>query len=315
MTYIDLINRFWKVHEGNSFSAVEIGLYFKLLDIANKMHWEKEKLFIPMMRFQVELDACKSSVLKARKRLEEAGLIVVQSGHGNRQAAGYHINGVEELVQKKTVKVNNQMNEVEDKKKVATDCDTYHKRTDNHKDDHTDNLTQDPYIRLDQDKDQEIDTDQKMMNDHSGEDLSQERDEVVLDAEEIVQLFNGICHSLKKVHKLSPTTREKLNQRMKDFKTKAQWEAYFHKVAQSPFLCGPNQYGWHPDLFWLIKDEDTPKRIMAGKYDVRKPSKTTQKEISMSPYESYDPVRGACYTNADFGNDNDLVDELAGVVS
>jgi hypothetical protein len=54
---------------------------------------------------------------------------------------------------------------------------------------------------------------------------------------------------------------------------------------------------------------------MEGKYDSRKPSKNSQKEISMSPFEMYDPVRGACYTNPDFGNDNDLVDELGEVGS
>jgi hypothetical protein len=327
MSYIDLINRFWKVHEGNSFSSVEIGLYFKLLDIANKMRWQQEKLFIPMMRLQVELDACKSSILKARKRLEDAGLIVVQSGHGNRQSAGYQINGVEEIVQKDGVQMNQGLNESVNKKATInenqkkpeitneSDCVPYHGRTDNHKDDRTNDHTRDPYIRLDQDIDQEIDTDQmKMINDHSGEEISQERDEVVLDCEEIVQLFNRICSSLKKVHTPSPTIRDKLNQRKKDFKTKGQWEAYFRKVSQSTFLCGPNQYGWQPDLLWLIKDADTPKRILEGKYDSRKPSKNSQKEISMSPFEMYDPVRGACYTNPDFGNDNDLVDELAQVV-
>jgi len=284
MSYINLINRFWKVHEAYSFSSVEIGLYFKLLDIANKMRWEKEKLFIPMMRLQTELDACKSGVLKARKRLEEADLIVVQSGYGNRQSAGYQIVGVHE-----------------------TNCVPYHGRTDDHKDDRTNDHTRDPYIRLDKDKDQEIDTDQMkmMINDHSGEEVSQERENVVLDCEDIVQMFNRVCTSLKKVHTPSPTIREKLNQRMKDFKTKGQWEAYFRKVSQSTFLCGPNQYGWQADLLWLIKDADTPKRILEGKYDERDRGISGQ----------YDPVRGTCYTNPDFGNDNDLVDELAEVAS
>ena len=328
MSYIDLINRFWKVHEAYSFSAVEIGLYFKLLDIANKMRWEKEKLYIPMMRLQVELDACKSSVLKARKRLEEAGLIIIQSGQGNRQSAGYQINGVQEIVQKDGVQMNKDLNEPVNKKngmspatkksKIIheTDCVPNHGRTDDHKDDLTHDHTRDPYIRLDKDKDQEIDTDQmKMINDHSGEEVSQERNEGVLDCEDIVQMFNRVCTSLKKVHTPSPTIREKLHQRMKDFKTKGQWEAYFRKVFQSTFLCGPNQYGWQADLFWLIKDADTPKRILEGKYDSRKPSKNTQKRIFVSPFEMYDPVLGACYTNPDFGNDNDLVDELAQVQS
>src|SRR6056297_14818 len=149
MSYIDLINRFWKVHEAYSFSSVEIGLYFKLLDIANKMRWGKEKLFIPMIRFQAELDACKSSILKARKRLEDAGLIVVQSGHGNRQSAGYQINGVEDIVQKDGVQMNKGLNKPANKKDVVspgskksktiheTDCVPYHGRTDNHKGDLT----------------------------------------------------------------------------------------------------------------------------------------------------------------------------------
>src|SRR6056297_155470 len=212
MSYIDLINRFWKVHEANSFSAVEIGLYFKLLDISNKMRWQQEKLFIPMMRLQVELDACKSSVLKARKRLEDAGLICVQSGHGNRQSAAYQINGVEDVVQKDGVQMNQGLNKPVNKKATInesekkpeitneSDCVPYHGRTDNHKDDRTNDHTRDPYIRLDQDKDQEIDTDQMkmMINDHSGDEVSQDKDEVVVNAEEIVQLFNGIRTSLKK---------------------------------------------------------------------------------------------------------------------
>ncbi|MEA1884387.1 MAG: hypothetical protein U9N62_07720 [Thermotogota bacterium] len=319
MSYIDLINRFWKYHEAYSFSAVEIGLYFKLLDIANKMRWQQEKLYIPMMRLQTELDTCKSSVLKARKRLEDAGLIVIQPGHGNRQSAGYQINGVEDIVQKEGVQMNQGLNEPGNKKDGVspatkksktiheTDRVPYHGRTDDHKDDRTNDHTRDPYIRLYQDKDQEIDTDQMkmMINDHSGEEMSKERENVVLDCEDIVQMFNGICTSLKKVHTPPPTIREKLNQRMKDFKTKEQWEAYFTKVAQSTFLCGPNQYGWQADLFWLIKDSDTPKRILEGKYDERDRGISGQ----------YDPVRGACYTNADFGNDNDLVDELAEVAS
>src|SRR6056297_1221419 len=300
MSYIDLINRFWKVHEANSFSAVEIGLYFKLLDISNKMRWQQEKLFIPMMRLQVELDACKSSVLKARKRLEDAGLICVQSGHGNRQSAAYQINGVEEIVQKDGVQMNQGLNKPVNKKATNNESEKkleinnksdrvpYHGRTNERKDDLTNDHTRDPYIRLDQDKDQEIDTDQMkmMIKDHSGEDLSMERDEVVLDCEEIVQMFNRICTSLKKVHTPSPTIREKLHQRMKDFKTKGQWEAYFHKVAQSPFLCGPNQYSWQADFFWLIKDTDTPERILEGKYDERKQSKNTQKGILKKGYRS-----------------------------
>jgi len=323
MSYIDLINRFWKVHEAHSFSAVEIGLYFKLLDISNKMRWQQEKLFIPMMRLQVELDACKSSILRARKRLEEAKLIVVHSGHGNRQSAAYLINGVEAIVQKKGVQMNKGLNEPVNKNDVVspahrsaktineTDCVLSRGHTDDHKDD----LTHDPYIRLDQEKDQEIDTDQmKMINDHSSDDVSAEREDVVLEPEEIVQLFNLVCTSLKKAQP-SPTIREKLNQRAKDFKTKGQWEAYFRKVAQSTFLCGHNKYAWQADLFWLIKDADTPNRILEGKYDERGHGKAERNAVAMTPFESYDPVRGACYTHVDFGNDNDLVDELAQVVS
>jgi len=300
MSYIDLINRFWKVHEAVSFSAVEIGLYFKLLDIANKMRWQQEKLFIPMIRLQAELDACKSSILKARKRLEEAGLIVVQSGIGNRQSAAYQIVGVEA----KTIN--------------ETDCVLYHGRTGERKDDRTDDRTDDhtcdPYIRLDQDKDQEIDTDQMKMMDHSSDDVAEERADIVRDVKEMVQLFNLVCTSLKKALP-SPTIREKFNQRAKDFKTKGQWEAYFRKVAQSTFLCGHNQYCWQADLFWLIKDADTPQSIMAGKYDEREPAKHTQKRIDINPFESYDPVLGACYTQVNFGNDNDLVEAWAQGVS
>lgn len=42
MTYIEIINRFWKIHQFDHFSSAEIAVYFYLLNMANRNMWEDE---------------------------------------------------------------------------------------------------------------------------------------------------------------------------------------------------------------------------------------------------------------------------------
>src|SRR6056297_2543079 len=91
MTYIDYINYFWRMDEALGFSAVEAKLFLKLLDIVNKLHWKEDCLMIPMKRLMVAMDCSKNTILKARKRLIECGLIAVKPGNKNKSAACHRI--------------------------------------------------------------------------------------------------------------------------------------------------------------------------------------------------------------------------------
>ena len=87
MTYIDLINRFWKMNTEYTFSTAEIALYFKILDIANNLGW-KEPLSVSTKRLYLELDISRSTFFRARQRLCDAGLLKVKN-RGTRKAALY----------------------------------------------------------------------------------------------------------------------------------------------------------------------------------------------------------------------------------
>src|SRR6056297_1994657 len=91
MTYIDYVNYFWRMDEALTFSSVETKLFFKLLDIANKLYWKNDCLMIPMKKLLLALDCSKNTILKARKRLCKLGMIDVKPGNRNKQSACYRI--------------------------------------------------------------------------------------------------------------------------------------------------------------------------------------------------------------------------------
>lgn len=95
MTYIELVNRFWIVDEVAGFSGVETKLYFKLLDISNKLHWKKKTLTLPMINLMAVLKSSKNTIIKARERLAECGLITFKSDNAKKLCAIYTIVGVD----------------------------------------------------------------------------------------------------------------------------------------------------------------------------------------------------------------------------
>ncbi|MFW6248789.1 MAG: hypothetical protein ACOC4J_03360 [Bacteroidota bacterium] len=131
MTYLDLVNRFWDLDEAYNFTALEAKLYFKLLDIANKMYWKQKTLSIPMKKLQATLGVSKNTILKARKRLASTGLITFTPGQTSRCAAIYEIigfdcsrkeaelsffeqkNDADEVVQNQRVRMNKNLNDIE----------------------------------------------------------------------------------------------------------------------------------------------------------------------------------------------------------
>ncbi len=79
MSYIDLINRFWAIDLEATFSHTEVHLYFKLLEINNKLGWKNEFKY-PNTRLEVEVGMRTKSLINARQRLIDFGLIKYKKG-------------------------------------------------------------------------------------------------------------------------------------------------------------------------------------------------------------------------------------------
>ena len=91
MKYIDQINNFWRTQTESAFTPTEIALYFYLLHICNGLGW-KNPFTRANRRICADLDISENSMLKARRTLEEAGLIeYIRSGQGRRKFGSFTI--------------------------------------------------------------------------------------------------------------------------------------------------------------------------------------------------------------------------------
>lgn len=81
MNYIELINRFWILHEEYSFRPAEISLYFYLLKVNNSCGW-KPRFRHRNLKIESALDISFAVLKQARTHLAEAGLIEYVSTQG-----------------------------------------------------------------------------------------------------------------------------------------------------------------------------------------------------------------------------------------
>jgi DNA-binding transcriptional regulator GbsR (MarR family) len=89
MAYLDYINRFWALDIEANFTGTETKLYFALLDIANKLYWSKKELSLPTNKLLAILDCSRNTLVKAREKLMQVGLISYIKGVGNKKAGKY----------------------------------------------------------------------------------------------------------------------------------------------------------------------------------------------------------------------------------
>ena len=89
MNYIELINRFWLVDLEASFSHLETRLYFKLLEISNRLGWP-DGFKYPNSRLEAEVGTRTKNLIQARQRLIDHGLISYKKGT-TRNAGNYRL--------------------------------------------------------------------------------------------------------------------------------------------------------------------------------------------------------------------------------
>lgn len=84
MNYIELINKFWQIHEEHSFGPTEIALFFHLLDINNRCSW-KESFKRNNSKIEADLGISFNTLKNARNKLQQSFVIkfITQNGSPN----------------------------------------------------------------------------------------------------------------------------------------------------------------------------------------------------------------------------------------
>lgn len=90
MSYIDLINNFWRLNKEHSFTPNEKAVYFALLNKANELMWKNP---FNQSNGYLALDSGMSepAMIRARNTLKQKGLISYSSEVGRRHNTSYEI--------------------------------------------------------------------------------------------------------------------------------------------------------------------------------------------------------------------------------
>ena len=237
MTYIDLINRFWKIDLNYSFSHPEVHLYFKLLEIANRSGW-RGKLSVPNSRLCGMVGLTQASLIKARQRLIDTNVIVYEKGT-TRKAGKYIINP-------------DYFNNYSNKKDYFNKRSNSDSNSDSNLDSNSDSNQSNLYKKR-KDKDKEKSKDKEPSE--------------KIPYQEIIDLYNSVCgEHLPKIIKKTDKIKNKIKARWETFNSLEEWKKVFETTISIPFMIGNNQRGWRADLRWLIENDDNPLKVLEGRY-------------------------------------------------
>lgn len=87
MNYIELINNFWAIDLEATFSHAEVHLFFKLLEINNRLGWKNEFRY-PNARLEGETGMRSKTLINTRQRLVDCGVLFYKKGN-TRNAGTY----------------------------------------------------------------------------------------------------------------------------------------------------------------------------------------------------------------------------------
>ena len=94
MTYIELINNFWQEFGNKGMQPNDVLLYFYLLDHCNRISWQNP-FSLTNKNLMMMLELSEKSIIGARNRLKERGLICIEKGDRNCKAPVYFIVGLQ----------------------------------------------------------------------------------------------------------------------------------------------------------------------------------------------------------------------------
>ena len=94
MTYLELINNFWQEFGNKGMQPNDVLLYFYLLDHCNRISWQNP-FSLTNKNLMLMLEFSEKTLIGARSRLKERGLIDFEKGDRNCKSPVYLIIGVE----------------------------------------------------------------------------------------------------------------------------------------------------------------------------------------------------------------------------
>lgn len=231
LNYIRLINRFWLLDLEANFSHLEVHIFFKLLEINNRLGW-KETFKYPNSRMEPEIGTRQKNLIDARQKLIDTGLIRYEKGT-TRDAGVYQLLSVE------VTKESNQESNSED-------C----------------------FQNVDQKAGQKkvirgaLTKQDKTKQEESITSLPPKLDKEVI--EEILELYHRSGNSLPKVIKITNQRKTAISARLKEHGVD-QIKKMLSNVSESDFLQGINKNNWTADFDWLFKPQNFLK-VLEGNY-------------------------------------------------
>lgn len=93
MTYIDLINNFWRMHGSQEFGPNEIALYFYLPNECNRQGWPTP-LVRPNAKICLGLGMTEPTLIRCRNKLKLRGVLDFESGKKSRKAPSYYLKNI-----------------------------------------------------------------------------------------------------------------------------------------------------------------------------------------------------------------------------
>ena len=109
MNYIELINKFWQLHEEHSFCTTEIALFFYLLKINNQCSW-KESFRRNNSKIEADLRISFNTMKNARNKLQQSNVIDFKTKNGSSDVS-YNItlSKFDEVGNEVTIEVGNEV--------------------------------------------------------------------------------------------------------------------------------------------------------------------------------------------------------------
>lgn len=270
MTYIDLINQFWKLNKENIFSATETQLYFKLLDTCNSLNW-KNPFTHSNGYICGELGISEKTLRTARQQLVNYGLIELKSVMLKRQMTEYTIKTLP-IANNRSNQQPGQVNQEPDPA-VGNPGSQNEAQTGSQNDPPAGTPAGTPtgtpagaenpdILRVTK----EIDKEKRRKKRESKDSLSAYAD-LQDSVQEIFDQFNVICKNVLAVKVLTKNRKEFIGARLREYGREAVLEV-LHNAGRSDFLGGSNSRKWMATIDWMFKPNNFVK-VLEGQYNNR----------------------------------------------
>jgi len=297
MTYIDLINRFWKFQKYDMYNTSTALLYLKLLDICNSNSWKS--FMRSNLILAAETGMSVTRLLEARKNLVEAGLIKFKSGKKKREAGAYFI--VHEIDDPKLKDVDETIFTREPGMDKTTKSGTQ-SGTESGTESVTVSVTESVTVSGTESEKKPDDNNRfkdkdKDRGKEKGKKKSPAAAAAPLPLKKVMENYNLICNRFPKVTEFSKSRKAAAGARLKEHGYDKVMKM-LQMAAESDFLAGSNERNWVASYDWLMRPTNFVK-VLEGHYENRR---NTHYNNKPSTLEILEETYNEIITDGDFAD-------------